>query len=182
MDYFNYVRGRLHCEDLSVESLAVQHGTPLYLYAARTIVEHYKKLAAAFARAGELTDTPVVCYSIKANSNLSILKLMHEQGSGFDVVSGGELHRALKVGADPKKIVFAGVGETDDELRYALETGILLFNIESEEEMENLNRIAGDMKKTASAALRINPDVDPHTHTYIATGKKETKFGVDLER
>lgn len=182
MDYFNYVRGQLHVEDQRIDQLADAYSTPLYVYSARTIVEHYRKLTAAFARVGDLGDTPLLCYSIKANSNLSILKLMRDLGAGFDVVSGGELFRALKVGADPRKIVFAGVGKTDEELRYALQNNILLFNIESEEEMENLNRIAAEMGKTAQAALRVNPDVDPQTHTYIATGKKETKFGVDLNR
>ncbi len=182
MDYFNYIRGRLHVEEQPIDQIADAYSTPLYIYSARTIVEHYRKLTAAFARVGDLGDTPLLCYSIKANSNLSILKLMRDLGSGFDVVSGGELFRALKVGADPRKIVFAGVGKSDEELRYALRNNILLFNIESEEEMENLNRIAGELGKTAQAALRVNPDVDPQTHTYIATGKKETKFGVDLTR
>lgn len=178
MDYFRYARGRLHCEDVAVEGLAQRHGTPLYIYSARTIREHYGKLQAAFASGGDLT----VCYSVKANSSLAILRLMRDMGSGFDVVSGGELYRVLKIGVDPKKVVFAGVGKSDEELRYALRSGILLFNIESEEELENLNRIAGSMPCVAETALRVNPDVDPHTHTYIATGKKETKFGVDLER
>lgn len=177
MDYFRYQKGSLHCEDVPVEDLASKHGTPLYLYSTRTILEHYRKLSEAFA---ELK--PTIAYSVKANSNLSILKMMKEAGSGFDVVSGGELYRALKIGADPKTIVFAGVGKTDEEIGYALDQDILLFNIESEEELENINRIAQSKNKTARCALRINPDVDPHTHTYIATGKKETKFGVDLDR
>ncbi|MBI2930171.1 MAG: diaminopimelate decarboxylase [Planctomycetes bacterium] len=178
MDYFAYVRGRLHCEDVSVDALAAEYGTPLYVYSARTIIDHTRKLARAFAPAGD----PILCYSVKANSNLSILKLMRDEGAGFDVVSGGELHRVLSIGADPRRVVFAGVGKTDEELRTALERDILLFNIESEEEMENLDRIAGGMNRVAEAALRVNPDVDPHTHVYVATGKKETKFGVDLER
>ena len=182
MDYFNYLRGDLMVEDLRAQDLAEKHGTPLYVYSGRTILEHYRKLRDAFAGAADLTHAPLVCYSVKANSNLSILKLMKDEGSGFDVVSGGELYRALKVGADPKKIAFAGVGKTDEEIRYALEKGILLFNVESEAELANIDRIAGEMKKKAPVALRVNPDVDPQTHTYIATGKKETKFGVDLER
>lgn len=177
MDYFRYQKGSLHCEDVPVDDLAGTHGTPLYLYSTRTILEHYRKLAEAFA---ELK--PIIAYSVKANSNLSILKMMKEAGAGFDVVSGGELYRALKIGADPKTIVFAGVGKTDDEIGYALDQDILLFNIESEEELENINRLAQARKKTARCALRINPDIDPHTHMYIATGKKETKFGVDLDR
>ncbi len=182
MDYFNYLRGRLHCEDRSVEELATEHGTPMYLYSARTIAEHYRKLKEAFARAGDLRGDPIICYSVKANSNLSILKLMRDLGSGFDVVSAGELYRVLKIGGDPRKVAFAGVGKTDDEIAYALDQEILLFNVESEEELENISRIAQSKKKVASVALRVNPDVDPHTHTYITTGKKENKFGVDLER
>lgn len=182
MDYFNYLRGRLMCEDALVEDLAREHGTPLYVYSAQTILEHYAKLKQAFAPAADFTDEPVICYSVKANSNLSILKLMRDHGSGFDVVSGGELHRALKVGADPKKIAFAGVGKSDDEIRYAMEKDILLFNVESEEELENVNRIAKERKTAVKVAIRVNPDVDPKTHTYITTGKKENKFGIDLIR
>src|SRR5579883_979648 len=182
MDYFAYSRGELRAEDVSVQELADKHGTPLYVYSARTILEHYRKLRDAFAGAGGLGQDPVICYSVKANSNLSILKLMKDEGSGFDVVSGGELYRALKVGADPKKCVFAGVGKNDEEITFALEKGILLFNVESEEELANIDRIAGKLGRKAPVALRVNPDVDPQTHTYISTGKKETKFGVDLAR
>jgi len=182
MDYFRYQRGELQVEDVSVQELAEKHGTPTYVYSSRTILEHYRKLRDAFAGAGGLPEAPLICYSVKANSNLSILKLMKDEGSGFDVVSGGELYRALKVGADPKTCVFAGVGKNDEEITYALEQGILLFNVESEEELANIDRIAGKIGKTAPVALRVNPDVDPQTHTYISTGKKETKFGVDLSR
>ena len=181
MDYFNYLRGDLMVEDVPTREIAEKFGTPLYIYSARTILEHYRKLRDAFAGAADV-QAPIICYSIKANSSLSILKLMKDQGSGFDVVSAGELHRAMKVGADPRKIAFAGVGKTDEEIRYALETRILLFNVESEEELRNIDRIAGEMGKKAQVALRINPDVDPQTHKYIATGKKESKFGVDLLR
>ena len=179
MDYFTYRNGRLHCEEAGADALAGAHGTPLYIYSARTILEHYRKLRDAFT-AG--STPPVICYSVKANSNLSILKMMAKEGSGFDVVSGGELYRALKVGADPKKIVYAGVGKTDEEIIAGLRAGILLFNIESEEELENVDRLAGKLGKTADVALRINPDVDPDTHVYISTGKRESKFGVDLRR
>jgi diaminopimelate decarboxylase len=182
MDYFHYLRGELMAEDLPVRSLAELHGTPLYVYSSRTILEHYRKLRDAFAGGAELPSPPLICYSIKANSNLSILKIMKDEGSGFDVVSGGELYRALKVGADPKKIVFAGVGKSDEEINFALEKGILLFNVESEEELANIDRLAGMRGLRAPVALRVNPDVDPQTHTYISTGKKETKFGVDLVR
>jgi diaminopimelate decarboxylase len=182
MDYFNYHRGELRAEDVAIQDIAEKHGTPVYVYSGRTILEHYRKLRDAFAGSGELSPAPLICYSVKANSNLSILKLMKDEGSGFDVVSGGELYRALKVGADPQKIVFAGVGKNDEEITYALEKGILLFNVESEEELANIDRIAGKVGRKAPVALRVNPDVDPQTHTYISTGKKETKFGVDLTR
>jgi len=182
MDYFSYVGGELRVEDVSVQEIAEKHGTPVYIYSGRTILEHFRKLRDAFAGAGGGAQAPLICYSVKANSNLSILKLMKDEGSGFDVVSGGELFRALKVGADPKKCVFAGVGKNDEEITYALEQGILLFNVESEEELANIDRIAGKLGKKAPVALRVNPDVDPQTHTYISTGKKETKFGVDLTR
>jgi diaminopimelate decarboxylase len=175
MDYFNYRNGRLFVEEADADALAGAHGTPLYVYSARTILEHYRKLRDAFGN-------PIICYSVKANSSLSILKMMAKEGSGFDVVSGGELYRALKVGADPRKIVYAGVGKTDEEIVAGLRAGILLFNIESEEELENVNRLAGKLGKTADVALRINPDVDPATHVYISTGKRESKFGVDLQR
>ena len=182
MDYFTYHRGELRVEDVAITDIAEKHGTPVYVYSGRTILEHYRKLRDAFTGSGELKTAPLICYSVKANSNLSILKLMKDEGSGFDVVSGGELYRALKVGADPKKIVFAGVGKSDEEITYALEKGILLFNVESEEELANIDRIAGKVGRKAPVALRVNPDVDPQTHTYISTGKKETKFGVDLIR
>jgi len=182
MDYFSYLRGELRVEDVAIQDIAEKHGTPVYVYSGRTILEHYRKLRDAFSGSGDLSPAPLICYSVKANSNLSILKLMKDEGSGFDVVSGGELYRALKVGADPKKIVFAGVGKNDEEITYALEKGILLFNVESEEELANIDRIAGKVGRKAPIALRVNPDVDPQTHTYISTGKKETKFGVDLTR
>lgn len=182
MDYFRYDRGELLAEEVPVRELADRHGTPLYVYSARTIADHYRRLAEAFGEARGLPRPPLVCYSVKANSNLSILKLMSDLGAGFDVVSGGEIHRVLRAGGNPRKIVYAGVGKTDAEIRLALEKEILLFNVESEEELRNIDRIAGEMGRRAPAALRVNPDVDPQTHTHIATGKKETKFGVDLVR
>jgi diaminopimelate decarboxylase len=182
MDYFSYRNGELHAEDVPVREIAEAHGTPAYVYSARTVLEHFRKLRDAFGGPGALAEPPVICYSIKANSSLSLLNLLRREGSGFDVVSAGELYRALKVGADPKQIVFAGVGKADDEIAYALDQGILLFNVESEEELANIDRIAGAKGRKAPVALRVNPDVDPQTHTYISTGKKETKFGVDLSR
>lgn len=177
MDYFNYRAGQLFCEDLPAAQIAERFGTPVYVYSHQTIVEHYERLQAAFADVD-----PLICYSIKSCANVHILRLLAGMGSGFDVVSGGELFRALKAGADPRKIVYAGVGKTDRELREALQAGVGWLNIESESELAELNALAGSMGVTPRAALRINPDVDPKTHAYTSTGKKESKFGVDLER
>lgn len=177
MDLFEYRGGKLYCEDVAAETIAREVGTPTYVYSAGTLLDHYRKIAAAYAPVN-----PIICYSIKTNGNLHVCKLLREAGAGFDVVSGGELHRAKLAGADMKKIVFAGVGKTDAEINEALDADILLFNVESEPELENLARIASARGLTARAALRVNPNVDPKTHTYISTGKAESKFGVDLER
>jgi diaminopimelate decarboxylase len=178
MNYFEYKSGLLHCEGVSVAEIAASVGTPVYIYSAATLLHHYRALAEAFA---ELK--PTICFSIKSLANLQILKLLAEAGSGFDVVSGGELARAQAVGADCSKIVYAGVGKTDREINEAIRAGIGLFNIESEAEFENISRLAGAAGRRVRTALRLNPDVyDPQTHTYTATGKKETKFGVDIER
>jgi len=175
MDFFNYRKGQLFCEDVSVADIAAGAGTPVYIYSSATLLGHYRRLAESFA---ELS--PTICFSIKSLANLHILKLLAEAGSGFDVVSGGELARARAIGADCSKIVFAGVGKTDREIR---EAGIGLLNVESEAEFENISRLAAGAGKKVRCALRLNPDVfDPDTHTYTATGKKETKFGVDIER
>lgn len=175
MDHFQYIDGQLCCESIPVSQIAQQFGTPLYIYSAKTLQEHFDRLRAAFS---PLDAT--LCYSVKSCHNLSILRLIKDLGACFDVVSGGELARVLEIGAAPSSIVFAGVGKTDDEIRLALEAGIGWFNAESQAELENLSRIAINMNKTARAALRINPDVDPKTHVYTTTGKRETKFGVDL--
>jgi diaminopimelate decarboxylase len=177
MDFFNYKNGRLYCEGVDVSAVAEQAGTPVYIYSAATLSHHYERLASAFARLN-----PTICFSIKSLANLSVLRLIKDCGSGFDAVSGGEIARARAVGADMDKIVYAGVGKTDKETLEAIDAGIKLFNVESEEEFENLSRLARQAGKKASAALRVNPDVDPKTHTYTTTGKKETKFGVDIER
>lgn len=161
---------------MSLDVIAERVGTPTYVYSTRTVLMHLKKLTEAFA---ELD--PLICYSIKANGNLSILKLIVGTGVGFDVVSGGELFRALRAGASPEKIVYAGVGKTDAEMEYALKHDVLMFNVESVPELHALNEVAANLGKTARVALRINPDVDPHTHTYITTGKKENKFGLAPE-
>jgi diaminopimelate decarboxylase len=177
MDRFSYQNGELFCEDVRVADIAASAGTPVYIYSKATLLEHYQRIIDSFAAV-----SPTICFSIKSLSNLHVLKELAAAGSGFDVVSGGELARAMAIGADPAKIVYAGVGKTDKELNEAIAAGIGLFNVESEEEFENLSRLAGAAGKTVRAALRVNPDVDPKTHRYTTTGKKETKFGVDIER
>lgn len=177
MDYFNYRDGRLYAEDVQVEEIAAAAGTPTYVYSKATFLDHLKKIRKAYSR----IDT-TVCYSIKACGNINILRFLAGAGAGFDIVSGGELYRARQAGAEPARIVYAGVGKTDREIIEALQAGIGYFNIESEAELENLIAIARRQNKTPRAALRVNPDVDPQTHTYTTTGKKETKFGVDIER
>lgn len=177
MDAFEYRDGELWCEALRAADLALRFDTPLFVYSRRTLVDHFQRLRHAFH---ELD--PLICYSVKCCHNLHICRVLHECGSGFDVVSGGELHRALRAGADPGKIVFAGVGKTQREIAEAFDAGIALFNIESESELTVLGEMARHHRTVASAALRINPDVDPKTHRYTTTGTKETKFGVDLDR
>jgi diaminopimelate decarboxylase len=177
MDLFEYRDGELWCEETPAKDVAARFGTPVYVYSRRTFVEHFERMREAFA---ELD--PLICYSIKCCQNVHICRLLRELGSGFDVVSGGELYRALRAGADPVKIVFAGVGKSEQEIDEALDSGVGLFNIESESELEQLIELSGRHSVVAQAALRVNPDVDPKTHKYTTTGMKETKFGVDLER
>ncbi len=177
MDFFNYKDGQLYCEDIPAEKIARDVGTPAYVYSKATFLHHYRQIRDAFAAVN-----PTICYSIKSCGNINILKFLREEGCGFDVTSGGELFRALKAGGDPKKIIYAGVGKTDQEIADGINAGIAAFNLESEAEIENVDRIAGQIGKKAIGALRINPDVDPHTHVKTTTGKKETKFGVDIER
>ncbi|MGC9453506.1 MAG: diaminopimelate decarboxylase [Phycisphaerae bacterium] len=178
MDYFEYKNGALRCEDVPVEDIARHVGTPVYIYSAATLLHHYRAITEAFA---ELK--PTVCFSVKSLGNVQVLRLLAEAGSGFDVVSGGELARVLAAGGDARKVAFAGVGKTDREIREAIDAGIMLFNVESEQEFENLSRLAAETGKRVRAALRINPDVyDPATHRYTTTGKKATKFGVDIDR
>jgi len=177
MDYFNYKNGRLFAEDVDVGKIAAGVGTPIYIYSKATFLDHLRKVRDAYSG----LDT-MVCYSVKACGNINILKFMAQAGSGFDIVSGGELYRVLQAGGKPSKIVYAGVGKTDAEIIEALNAGVGYFNVESEAEMENLIRLAKQEGKQPKAALRINPDIDLKTHTYITTGKKETKFGVDIEQ
>jgi diaminopimelate decarboxylase len=177
MDYFRYKQGELSVEDVKIESIAAEIGTPVYIYSGETLKEHFEKIQNAYSG----IDT-TICYSVKACGNINILKKLAELGSGFDIVSGGELYRVLKSGGDPGKVVFAGVGKTDKEIVEALQADIGYLSIESEAELENLIRLAQQEGKEAKAALRVNPDVEYKTHSFIKTGKKETKFGVDIER
>lgn len=177
MDYFEYKQGNLFAEDVSVELIAEEVGTPIYIYSKATFKKHLQKIQQAYAQ----LDT-TICFSVKACGNIHILKFMAEAGSGFDIVSGGELYRAMQAGGEPSKIVYAGVGKTDTEIIEALESGIGYFNIESEQELENLILLAKQHSKKTKAALRVNPDVEVKTHAFLKTGKKETKFGVDIER
>lgn len=177
MDYFQYQNNQLYCEQLPVEQVIDEVQTPAYLYSARTFEHHFDNYREAFA---ELD--PMICYSVKACGNINILKMLARWGSGFDVVSGGELYRVLQSAGKADNVVYAGVGKTDEELNQAIDAGIAFFNIESEAELENLNRLAKLKNKPVHGALRVNPDVDPKTHRHTTTGKKGTKFGVDHDR
>ena len=177
MHSFHYRNGELFCEDVAVARTAREFGTPLYVYSAGTILDHYRRLDAALASLDHL-----ICYAVKANSNGAILKLLADTGAGFDIVSGGELFRVLKAGGKADKCTFAGVGKSREEIEYALREGVHSFNIESEAELDALDCIARDMAVQAPIALRVNPDVDASTHRYISTGKSENKFGIALDR
>ena len=176
MHRFTYKKNRLYCENVPIAEIAKRHGTPFYLYSQRTLIDHYTKIRTAFGPV-----KPLICFSMKANSNLAVLKTLVARGSGLDIVSGGELFKALKIGCPPERIVYASVGKRPDEIKDAIKRGILLFNVESLPELEIINEIAGSLKKKASVAIRINPDVEARTHKYITTGKSENKFGVDFD-
>lgn len=176
MHEFKFKDNDLYCENVKISDLAEKFGTPLYVYSYKTFVGHFLKLKKAFAPV-----KPLICYSVKANSNLAILRTLVEHGSGLDIVSGGELYRALKAGCPPERIVYASVGKTGKEIEDAIKKGILFFNVESLPELENINRIAKKLKKRANVALRINPDVEAKTHKYITTGKLTNKFGIDFD-
>ena len=177
MNHFEYRNGEMFAEGVPVKRIAKEVGTPAYVYSLATLKRHFQVFDRAFSAVPH-----IVCFSVKANSNIALLRAFAKEGGGFDIVSGGELFRALRAGADPKKIVFSGVGKKKDEIEYALKSGILMFNVESEDEMVTLNEIAGGIGKKAPISLRINPDVDPQTHPYISTGMKKAKFGVDIKR
>ncbi|KGR32866.1 diaminopimelate decarboxylase [Vibrio campbellii] len=178
MDYFNYQDdGQLWAEDVSLQALAEQHGTPLYVYSRATLERHWNAFDSAVGQHPHL-----VCYAVKANSNLGVLNALARLGSGFDIVSGGELERVIAAGGDAKKVVFSGVGKTPAEMKRALELGIKCFNVESEPELERLNKVAGELGVVAPISLRINPDVDAKTHPYISTGLRDNKFGIAFDR
>ena len=175
MHDFKFKNNELYCENVKVAAIAKAVGTPFYLYSYNTIADHFTKIQKAFAAVN-----PTICFAMKANGNLAIIKSLIDLGAGIDIVSVGELKKALLVGADPKKIVFASVGKTEEEIIFAIKTGILLFNVESEPELSEINRVARRMGKVVQAALRINPDVPAPTHEYITTGSLKKKFGIDL--
>jgi diaminopimelate decarboxylase len=177
MHSFHYCDGHLYCEGVDLTRIARDFGTPTYVYSAETILDHYARLDAALASLDHL-----ICYAVKANSNRAILNLLVRAGAGFDIVSGGELFRVLAAGGDPAKCTFAGVGKSDEEIEYALQENVYSFNVESEAELESIERIASAKKMRAPIALRVNPDVDPHTHQYISTGSQANKFGIALDQ
>ena len=177
MHDFRYVGNRLFCEGVAVESLARKFGTPLYVYSQHTLTEHFQKLDAALSPVNHL-----VCFSVKSNSNRSALRALANLGSGFDIVSGGELQRVIAAGGDPRRCVFAGVGKTENEIKFALRQGIYSFNAESEPELQRINRVAARLKKIAPIAVRVNPGVDAYTHAKITTGTYENKFGIQFEQ
>ncbi len=187
MHSFHYREGKLHCEDVDLARVAQEFGTPLYVYSAGTILDHYRRLDAAFA-AGRIRPSGglapldhLICYAVKANSNRAILSLFAKEGAGFDIVSGGELFRVVAAGGDPAKCTFAGVGKSREEIEYALEQRVYSFNVESEAELDYIDQIAASKGARPPVALRVNPDVDVATHEYISTGKSENKFGIALD-
>ncbi|RMH33555.1 MAG: diaminopimelate decarboxylase [Nitrospirae bacterium] len=177
MHHFHYHGDELYCEDVSLKHIAQTVGTPCYVYSYQTLVRHFRAVDQAFQSIPHL-----VAFAVKANSNLAILRLLALEGSGADIVSGGELYRALRAGISPKKIVFAGVGKSRPEIEYALKSDILMFNVESSSELRQIDRLAGSLGTRARVALRVNPDIDPKTHPYISTGLKKSKFGIGADR
>jgi diaminopimelate decarboxylase len=176
MHNFQYSEGKLFCEGVAIQTLAKRYGTPLFVYSQATLTRHFQRLEQAMSPLDHL-----VCFAVKSNSNLSVLRTLAELGSGFDIVSGGELQRVLAAGGDPRKCAFAGVGKTAEEIEYALRQGVYTFNAESEPELERINRIAGRLRKTAPVAVRVNPNIAAGTHKKITTGTYENKFGIAYE-
>jgi len=176
MSHFAYSHSELHCDSVALSRLVQEYGTPLYVYSAAAVRENYRRLASAFAAL-----RPLICFAVKANFNLALLDLLKAEGAGFDIVSGGELHRALKIGADPARLVFAGVGKTDAELTYALDARVGWFNVESADELTRLNALASARQVRAAVAVRLNPGVEPETHRHIQTGGAGNKFGIPVD-
>ncbi|WP_415238114.1 diaminopimelate decarboxylase [Seleniivibrio woodruffii] len=176
MNYFSYQNGTMHCEETALEQIASEIGTPFYVYSAKSFTDSYNNFANAFQ-----SRENIICFAVKSCSNIGVLGLLGSLGAGADIVSGGELFRALRAGVDPKKIVYAGVGKTRQEIKEALEAGILMFNAESAQELDVLNEVAGSTGKRARVAIRVNPNVDPKTHPYISTGLKKNKFGISAD-
>jgi diaminopimelate decarboxylase len=176
MHFFSYKGNELFAEDVPVRALAEKYGTPLYIYSHKTLLRHFKSYDEAFK-----SFPHIVCYALKANTNAAVLRLLAKNGSGADIVSGGELFRAMKAGIPSEKIVYAGVGKTEEEIRSALKAKILMFNVESEDELREIDRVAGRMRTKAPVALRVNPDIDAKTHPYISTGMRKHKFGISID-
>src|SRR5437762_7920859 len=176
MEAFHYRAAQFFCEEVAIASIAERYGTPTYVYSQARILDNFRRITQGLRQVPSL-----VCYSVKANSNLKILKILREAGAGFDIVSGGELARVRRVGADPKRVVFSGVGKTPQEMDAALEAGILMFNVESEGELDLIESRAHSLGTRANIAIRVNPDVEAETHPYISTGKNIHKFGVPKE-
>lgn len=177
MHHFKYIGSKFYCEGVSVESLVKKFGSPLYVYSQRTVTEHFRKLDEAMAPVDHL-----ICFAMKSNSNMGVLRTIADLGGGFDIVSGGELQRAMAAGGDPRKCVFAGVGKTEPEIEFALRKGVYAFNAESEAELLRINQVAARLKKIAPMSMRVNPNVDAHTHAHITTGTYENKFGIAYEK
>ena len=175
MDFFNYQNGTLFAEDVNVNDIAQRFSTPTFVYSRATIERHWK----AFENAAK-NQPHLVCYAVKANSNLAVLNIMARLGSGFDIVSGGELARVIEAGGDPAKVVFSGVAKIEAEIEYALNQGIKCFNVESEPELKRIEKVAAKLQQAAPISIRVNPDIDAKTHPYISTGLKENKFGIEI--
>ena len=173
MDYFEYRHHKLYAEEVEIAEIARDYGTPCYVYSRKTLERHWRAFDDAVG-----THPHLICYAVKANSNIGVLSILAQLGSGFDIVSAGELARVIEAGGDPSKVVFSGVGKTSDEISYALEQNILCFNVESEPELMRISRVASGLNKVANISIRINPDVDAKTHPYISTGLKSNKFGI----
>src|SRR5215831_2122615 len=176
MHHFRYVGNRLYCEDVAIETLVKKFGTPLYVYSQATLTDHFRKLDRALAPLDHL-----ICFAMKSNSNLAVLRVLANLGGGFDIVSGGELQRVIAAGGDPRECIFAGAGKTESEIEFALKQRVYSFNVESVPELERINRVAARLKKIAPIAVRVNPNVEALTHAKITTGTYENKFGIAFE-